>query len=312
MPFPEHIDRIFEAYGVAPDTKTALYDLYVSMGEEVLGVFGDIAESVASPASLRPEHCLTIRRQVVERYLTRNHPKWLQGVPTPSLYHPRVLEGRASGAAIPLGVIHPSVEALLDDGQQIPDGMLVQGRNAHFGGRQETVSFDLIARSLPDAIALGLAEGQQHTLPGSAGETSGTLDPANQVALLWEVQPNVYKPAGERNRGIAKLYRRHRNWHVITLVSALQWLRSKSLRIFVVRGEALAATHEVNPGKPVSATIVDLHNRTVAKVVEGLDLELVPANRDDEQVLVNSTAMNTGLQKHVATFGAAKAIWRVG
>ena len=45
---------------------------------------------------------------------------------------------------------------------------------------------------------------------------------AFQVALLWEVQPNVYKPAGERNRGIAKLYRRHRNWHVITLVSALQ------------------------------------------------------------------------------------------
>ena len=312
MPFPEHIERIFEAYGVPADTKAALYDLYVSMGEEVLGVFGDIAESVDSPASLRPEHCVTIRHQVVKRYLTRNHPKWLQGMPTPSLYHPRVLEGRASGAAIPLGTIHPSVEALLDNGQRIPDGMLVQGRNAHFGGRQETISFDLIASSLEDAIALGIAEGQQHTLPGSAGETSGTLDPANQVALLWEVQPNVYKPSGERNRGIAKVYRRHRNWHVITLVSALQWLRSKSFRIFIIKGEALAAAHEVNPGKPVSETIVELHNRTVAKVIEGLDLELASASRDDEQVLVNSTVMNTGLQKHVATFGAAGAIWRVG
>ena len=312
MPFPEHIERIFEAYGVPSDTKAALYDLYVSMGEEVLGVFGDIAESVASPASLRPEHCVTIRHQVVERYLTRNHPKWLQGMPTPSLYHPRVLEGRASGAAIPLGTIHPSVEALLDEGQRVPDGMLVQGRNAHFGGRQETISFDLIASSLEDAMALGIAEGQQHTLPGSAGETSGTLDPANQVALLWEVQPNVYKPAGERNRGIAKVYRRHRNWHVITLVSALQWLRSKSFRIFIIKGEALAAAHEVNPGKPVSGTIVELHNRTVEKVIEGLDLELASASRDDEQVLVNSTVMNTGLQKHVGTFGAAGAIWRVG
>ena len=312
MPFPDHIERIFEAYGVPPDTKAALYDLYVSMGEEVLGVFGDIAESVASPASLRPEHCVTIRHQVVERYLTRNHPKWLQGMPTPSLYHPRVLEGRASGAAIPLGTIHPSVEALLDQGQKVPDGMLVQGRNAHFGGRQETISFDLIASSLEDAIALGIAEGQQHTLPGSAGETSGTLDPANQVALLWEVQPNVYKPSGDRNRAINKVYRRHRNWHVITLVSALQWLRSKSFRIFIIKGEALAAAHEVNPGKPVSGTIVELHNRTVQKVIEGLDLELASASRDDEQVLVNSTVMNTGLQKHVGTFGAAGAIWRVG
>lgn len=311
MPFPEHIERIFEAYGVPPDTKAALYDLYVSMGEEVLAVFGDIAESVDSPASLRPEHCVTIRHQVVERYLTRNHPKWLQGMPTPSLYHPRVLEGRASGAAIPLGTIHDSVEALLDHGQKVPDGMLVQGRNAHFGGRQETISFDLIASSLEDAIALGIAEGQQHTLPGSAGETSGTLDPANQVALLWEVQPNVYKPSGDRNRGINKVYRRHRNWHVITLVSALQWLRSKSFRIFIIKGEALAAAHEVNPGKPVSETIVELHNRTVAKVIEGLDLELASASRDDEQVLVNSTVMNTGLQKHVGTFGAEGSIWRV-
>ncbi len=312
MPFPEHIEKIFEAYGVPADTKAALYDLYVAMGEEVLNVFGDIAETVDSPASLRPEHCVDIRHRVVERYLTRNHPKWLQGLPTPSLYHPRVLEGRASGAAIPLGTIHPSVEALLDHGQAIPDGMLIQGRNAHFGGRQETVSFDLIAASLDDAIALGKAEGQQHTLPGSAGETSGTLDPASQVALLWEVQPNVYKPSGDRNRAIARLYRRHRNWHVVTLVSALQWLRAKSFRVFIIKGEALAAAHEVNSGKPVSTTIVELHNRTVVKVLGGLEMELASATGDDEQVLVNSTVMNTGLQKHVTAFGAAGAIWRVG
>ena len=41
MPFPEHIDRVFNAFGVPADTKAALYDLYVSMGPEVLEVFSD-------------------------------------------------------------------------------------------------------------------------------------------------------------------------------------------------------------------------------------------------------------------------------
>jgi len=71
------------------------------------------------------------------------------------------------------------------------------------------------------------------------------------------------------------------------------------MKIYVVRGEALAATHEVNPEKPVSPTIVALHNRTVAHVAQGLGLALGPASRDDEQMLVNSSVMNTGLQKHV-------------
>jgi len=43
MPFPETIDRLFEAYGVPADTKAAVFDLYVAMGEEALDVFGEIA-----------------------------------------------------------------------------------------------------------------------------------------------------------------------------------------------------------------------------------------------------------------------------
>src|SRR2546423_15317268 len=86
MPFPEHIDRVFQAFGIAADTKAALYDLYVAMGPEVLEVFSDIADDIASPPSLRPEHCASIRQRVVERYLRRNHPRWLAGTPTPSLY----------------------------------------------------------------------------------------------------------------------------------------------------------------------------------------------------------------------------------
>src|SRR6266542_5647127 len=38
--FPEHIERVFDAFGVPADTKNAVYDLYVTMGEEALEVFG--------------------------------------------------------------------------------------------------------------------------------------------------------------------------------------------------------------------------------------------------------------------------------
>jgi hypothetical protein len=311
VPFPQHIARILEAFRVPADTKAVLYDLYVSLGDEALEVFSDIAESVDDPSTLRPEHCVAIRAQLVERYLTRNHPEWIDGKPTPSFYRPRLLEGRASGVAIPLGEIPAGAVVLLDD-QPVPDGIVVQGRNAHFGGRSESISFDVIARDLDDAIAIGRAAGQQHTLPGSVGATSGTTDASLQIALLWEIQPNVYKPAGERNRDISKVYRRHRNWHVITLLTAIEWLRAKAFGVFIVRGEALPATHEVNTAKPVTPAIMAMHDRTVESVTRALDLALVPVSIDDQQLLVNSTVMNTGLQKHVAAFGAAAAVWRVG
>ncbi len=304
--FPEHIERVFEAFGVPADTKNAVYDLYVSMGEEALEVFGEIAETVDSPANLRPEHCSPVRSRVVERYLARNHPLWEEGQPTASFYRPRALEGRASGLAIPLG----PVERKVAEDQPVPEGILMQGRNAHFGGRQETISFDFIAAHLQDAIAIGQAAGQQHTLPGSVGETSGSIDGERSLALIWEIQPNVYKPAGERNRNIAKIYRRHRNWHIITLVAALEWLRSRHFRVYILRGEALASTHEVNPAKPVSDAILKLHNRTVANVTAGLNMALTPASRDDEQLLLDSGVMNTGLSERVMLSGAADAIWR--
>lgn len=307
MAFPEHIERIFDTFGVPADTKATLYDLYVSMGDEVLEVFSEIVEHL-DPSQLRPEHCETIRVRLVERYLTRNHPLWLSGQPTGSFYRPRALQGRASGIAIPLGSLKPK---LVGDDQPVPDGILMQGRNAHYGGRQETISFDVVAADLQDAIAIGNAAGQQHTLPGSVGETSGSVDADRMLALIWEVQPNVFKPQGDRNRAIAKVYRRHRNWHVVTLVAAVDWLQSKNFRIYVLKGEALAATHEVNAAKPVTPTIVAHHNRTVRKVVEGLGKSLNDTSRDDEMLLIGSDVMNVGLAKHVSAFGAAGAIWRV-
>jgi hypothetical protein len=311
MPFPDHIETILTAYRVAGDTKAALYDLYLSLGDEVLEVFGDIAEMSASVASLRPEDTGTIRARVVERYLTRNHARWTAGQPTASLWHPRVAEGRASGLAMPLGEAPEAARRAVGEGQSAPDGFLMLGRNAHFGGRADTISFDIVASSLDDALALARADGQQHTLPGSAGETSGTFDSLRNLALLWEVQPNVYKPAGERNRGIARLYRRHRNWHLATLASALEWLGQQRCTTFILRGEALAATHEVNPEKPLSPTIVALHDRTVEQVARALALTLDEPSELDGLQLLDSAVMNHALRQHVLRHGAAEAVWRV-
>ncbi len=311
MPFPAHIERVLTAYGIRPDTKAALYDLYLSLGADVLEVFADLAEGVTAATMLEPDDTLTIREQVVERFLRRNHPRWLEGIPTASLWHPREAEGRASGAAVPLGELPELARRVVPGDQPFPDGILILGRNAHFGGRAETISFDVVARGLDDALAIGNAAGQQHTIPGSVGETSGTFDSAQNVALLWEVQPNVYKPAGERNRAIAKLYRKHRNWHLVTLASAIHWLSLQKTATFILRGSALAPAHEVNPEKPVSETIAALHDRTVEQVVRADGATLAAPSEEDELLLLQSGVMNHALRKHVLKHGAAGAMWRV-
>lgn len=311
MSFPPHIERVLTAYGIRPDTKAALYDLYLSLGGEVLEVFADVAEGVTAATMLEPDDTLTLKEQVVERYLTRNHPRWLAGLPTASLWHPRAAEGRASGAAVPLGALPEVARRIAGDDQPVPDGILILGRNAHFGGRAETISFDVVASELADAIAIGKAAGQQHTIPGSVGETSGTFDSAHNVALLWEVQPNVYKPAGERNREIAKLYRKHRNWHLVTLNAAIDWLAAQQTRTFILRGRALAATHEVNPEKPVSEAISAMHDRTVEQVVRAFGATLAEPDDQDELLLLDTCVMNHALRRFVLKNGAAAAMWRL-
>jgi hypothetical protein len=316
MPFPPHIDRVLTAYAIRADTKAALYDLYLSLGDEVLEVFADLADGVTAAKMLHPDDTLTIREQVVERYLRRCHPRWLEGMPTPSLWHPREAEGRASGAVVPQrelphGELPERVRSVVGDQQPLPDGILLLGRNAHYGGRAETISFDVVARSLDDALAIAKAAGQQHTIPGSVGATSGTYDGVHQVALLWEVQPNVFKPSGDRNRAIAKIYRRHRNWHLLTLAAALEWLREQQAVTFILRGDALAITHEVNREKPVSATIAALHDRTVDEVTRILGLTMAEPSEHDELLLLDSDVMNHALRKHVLQHGARAVITRL-
>lgn len=283
----------------------------------MLEMFGDMAEAAESVSALTPEDTGLIRERVIERYLRRNHPLWTEGKPTPSLWCPRAVEGRASGAAVPLNAealerVAIQARSIVGPAQPIADGILILGLNAHFGGRSETISFDIVAADLDDAIAFGRAAGQQHTIPGSAGETSGTLDGVRHIVLIWEVQPNVFKPAGERNRAVAKIYRRHRNWHVVTLAAALDWLRAQGCTIYILRGEALAATHEVNPRKPVSATIVEHHNRTVSLVAGAFGLQLTDPTDIDEIQLLDSVVMNHALRQYVLREGAVCAIWRLG
>jgi hypothetical protein len=277
----------------------------------VLEVFADLADGVTSAAMLEPDDTLTIREQVVERYLRRNHPRWLEGIPTASLWHPRVAEGRAAGAVVPQGALPAAARRAIGDDQPLPDGILVLGRNAHFGGRAETISFDVVARDLDDALAIGKAAGRQHTIPGSVGATSGTFDSGRRLALLWEVQPNVYKPAGDRNRAIAKIYRRHRNWHLITLASALEWLMAQEAATFVLCGSALAIAHEVNPAMPVSEAISAMHDRTVESVARSLGMNLTETDDRDGLLLLESEAMNHALRRHVLQHGSGGVIRRL-
>ena len=311
MTFPEHIARVLDDYGIPVDTKAALYELYIALGDEVLEVFGDLSDRVASPTMLRPEDTKEIRAIVVDRYLRRSQPRWVDGHPTPSLWHPRETEGRASGLATPLGPVSESVKKVIGDAQPVPEGVVVLGRNAHSGGRLETVSFDIVPSELEDALAIGRAEGQQHTLPGSVGETSATYDATAALALIWEIQPNVFKPAGDRNRAISKVYRKHRNWHLATLVAAIDWLRGRNCAIYILRGEALAATHGVNPQVPVTQFIVDLHNRTVRQVADGLGITLIESTDQDGLRLLDSSVMNHSLRQQVLKSGAEGLFWRL-
>jgi len=207
-------------------------------------------------------------------------------------------------------MVRRNTEAIVGAGQPVPRGLLLMSRNGHYGGRDDTVSFDLVCENFDDAIAVGNAAGRQHTAPGSIGETSGTHDGIAKLALLWEVQPNAWKPQGERNRTIAKIWRRNRNWHVMTMVAAIRWFQRAGAAIYVLRGQALQATHEVNPQEPVTEALVAIHDRTVAAVIGGLGGLLREPTTEEGSAVAGSGLMNTGLSKFVEANGAAAAMWR--
>lgn len=322
MSFPPHIAAVLERYGVKPDTKAALYDLYASLGSEVLEAFAEMADSV-DVTQIEADAVAPLRAIVIERYVRKNHPRWFDGVSTPSLWHPRALEGRVSGLLSPLGVLSDSpsndfadsvrsvVAVTVGESQPVPNGLLMLGKNAHYGGRFETVSFDVVPHDLEDAVAAALAAGQQHTVPGSVGETSGTVDMIERRLLIWEIQPNVLKPGHGRNPEVSKLWRRHRNWHVTTLATAVLWALKLELRTYILRGDYLAVAHEVNAAKPVHEEVVALHDRTVDAIATTLGARLETPGADEVKALRENELTNHALSAMVDKEGGGEAFWRL-
>lgn len=311
MTFPPHIAAVLDGYGVQPATKAALYDLYVALGSDVLEAFAELASGL-DVREIDAEQVASLRRIVIEGYVRKNHPLWERGNSTPSLWHPRVLEGRVAGVVRPIGELDDSddpddfsasvmsvIRNVLPSDQPLPKGVLLLGKNAHYGGRFETVSFDIVTHDVDDAVAAALAEGQQHTIPGSVGETSGTVDMKSKLFLIWEIQPNVYKPSEERNSAVSKLWRRHRNWHVATLSAAIMWAMRHSLTTFVLRGEYLSVAHEVNARKPVTEAIVAMHNRTIASVAAAIGAELKEATAAETLALRDAELPNHALSTFI-------------
>ncbi|HVR43275.1 MAG TPA: hypothetical protein VMS56_07475 [Thermoanaerobaculia bacterium] len=319
--FPPHLAQILDRFGVPADTQAALYDLYLFLGAEGLDAFAEWSSRRGNdPTSSRPEDLSEVWKIAVERYLGKHHGSWIVGDPTPTLFHPREGEGRFSGVAAPVGPFEAAAEGLAGEAaraagamvgpdQPLPPGVLILSRNGHYGGRPKTISFDVVADRLEDAVALSAAEGRQHTLPGSAGETTASLD--GSAALIWEVQPNVLKPEGDRNREIRSILGRHRNWHVATLTAAILWLRLKVSDLWILRGEALTIVHEVNPARPVGEVIVEHHDRTVKRVSESLGVFLVDPPPHDAGMLLETEIPNESLRKGLEREGAAPFLWRL-
>ncbi|HUP65748.1 MAG TPA: hypothetical protein VM557_10765 [Thermoanaerobaculia bacterium] len=318
--FPPHISAVLDGYEIPAAAQAALYDLYLFFGSPVLEAFADLVTVLPSTARVQPEDLSDLKLMVVDRFLERWHPRWLEGAPTPSLYHPREAEGRAAGSAAPVGDFNeegegPAAESarlareIVGKNESLPRGILIVSRHAHFGGRANTVSFDIVAAEIEHAKQLGRAAGRQHTLPGSAGATTGAMEGA--AALLWEIQPNVYKPEGMRNREISALFRKHRNWHVATLTSALIWLRTRCPETWILKGSALELTHEVNPAEPIGELVPEHYDRTVHRVCSHLGIVLDDARESDRDRLLGSVLMNSALAAAVSAAPPGSFLWRV-
>jgi hypothetical protein len=285
---PARVSEVLVAWDVAPAVRARLAELHVFLGEPAFDAFVRLAEACGrAPRDIEPEELDAVRALAGEAYLLRHHGDWVAGRPTPGFWRDRTLEGATAGLVTPLGDLSAPASAFLGDmreacvratgpDQPRPQGLLLVSRNAHYGNRPDDLSVDLVPSDVEQALILNRCVGQQHTLPGSIGETSGTAIADPPIAVMWEVQPNVYKPSPDRNREANATWRRHRNWNVITATSAFAWLRENTYTTFVLRSEALQLAHEVNPGKPVTADIEAMHDRTIGAALAALGLRREP------------------------------------
>jgi hypothetical protein len=285
---PPPVVDILAAWNVPLDVRARLTDLHVFLGQRALDAFVEIAESSGRPPSeLVPADLDSLREAAGERYLELSHPRWLDGEPTTGFWRDRTIEGAPTGIVTPLGDLEDPKDDLTrlvadaaaraaGPNQPRPQGLLLLSRNAHFGNRPGEFSIDLVPRDLEQAKAVNRGVGQQHTAPGSIGEASGTALSDPPIAVTWEIQPNIHKPSGDRNREANAAWRRHRNWHLIVAIGAFAWLRHNGYRCHVLRSQALQMAHEVNPAKPVTDQVRSNHDRTIDSALAALGLARTP------------------------------------
>jgi hypothetical protein len=283
LSLPRSASEALLRFGVSAETIAWADDLHRHLGPPVVDALSELVETQGiPPAELRPEHLEAIRPMLGERYLRAHHAAWAEGGSSPAFWCDRTAPGAARGVVSALGDLEPAGTPLLArvaqaatlPDQPPPRGLLLLSQNAHRGNQEGTFALDVVPVGLEEALALNAATGRHHTLPGSIGETSGRLLAESSLAIVWEVQPNVYKPSGARNRSASAAYRRHRAWPLVTAAAALGWLLERRYRVFVLKGDALRAAHEVNPSEPLSPEIERLHDRTLEAAAKGLGVRL--------------------------------------
>lgn len=289
---PPRVTEILAAWSVPTDVRARLSELHVFLGQPAIDAFIDIVEGCGrQPSELQVEDLDPLRANAGEAYLREQHAKWRAGEPTPGFWRDRRIQGAPAGLVTPLGdlgdprdafsrLVAEAAERAAGPDQPKPQGLLLLSRNTHFGNRPGEFSIDLVPADLEQALAVNRGVGQQHTLPGSIGEASGTALSDPTVAVAWEIQPNIYKPSAERNREANPAWRKHRNWHLATAIGAFAWLRNNAYRCHVLRSEALHLAHEVNPDKPVTDAIRAMHDRTIDAALAALGLSRAPLPDD--------------------------------
>ncbi|MEM7244480.1 MAG: hypothetical protein AAF533_04015 [Acidobacteriota bacterium] len=299
MALPEKAARLLAAFGVPGHTRIRIEDLYLVMGKEVMEVVADLVDELGMrPEELEPEHLRRVRPMLGKRYLERHFDEWLEGKPSKGFWRPRTGSEHSPGLTGPLGLLEGEDEDALPGrvaviareelgpDQPSPRGLLMLSRNSHSSGLSSIFTFDLLPSSQETALVLNDSVGRHHSLPGSFGQASGSLV-GDDLAVLWEVQPNVYKPSQERNPDARGPFRRHRNWHLMVTLGALCWMRESGRRMIVLAGEGLQAAHEVDPDEPVGADVPMHHDRTIGRAASAMGLERVEL---DEEVDVDSVA----------------------
>ena len=319
MTLPSSVAQLLLRYGLQAETLSGVEDLYRRLGQGVIAALGELAEELGrGPSEITRADLQRLRALVGRTYLDAAHEAWQTGRPTVGFWRDPTLGAEPAGAVTPLanleqpeGAIARRVDRALRrlDERSPSRGVLCLSRRGHQGNYAAGFSVDLVPSELDYAHALNEAAGRQHTLPGSIGETSGHVDSEAGIALVWEIQPNLFKPSAERSPAARRPYRKYRFWPVATCVGALAWLVERDFRVYVLRGRALPATHEVINQPRLGEQIAAHYERTATRSAQALGLELVEAEASAAEELKPIAKLELG--PLLDERPASEIVWRV-